>query len=71
VGRRITQPTAAPRRPRQPRLHVRPAIQRVLDTMTDAAAHVTIERLDILGSNHLNTALYSELFDGRKPPPVL
>jgi transcriptional regulator with XRE-family HTH domain len=62
-----TQPTAAPR-PRQPRRRVRPAIQRVLDTMTDAAAHVTNERLDILASNHLNTALYSELFDGRMPP---
>jgi transcriptional regulator with XRE-family HTH domain len=63
-----TQPTAAPRRARPPRQRVRPAIQRVLETMTDAAAHVTNERLDILASNHLNAALYSELFDGRMPP---
>jgi transcriptional regulator with XRE-family HTH domain len=62
------QPTVAPRRPRQPRQRVRPAIQRVLDAMTEAAAHVTNERLDILASNHLNTALYSELFAGRVPP---
>jgi transcriptional regulator with XRE-family HTH domain len=62
------QPTVAPRRPRQPRQRVRPAIQRVLDAMTDGAAHVTNERLDILASNQLNTALYSELFDGRVPP---
>ena len=62
------QPTVAPRRPRQPRQRVRPAIQGVLDAMTDAAAHVINERLDILASNHLNTALYSQLFDGRVPP---
>ena len=36
--------------------------------MTDAAAHVTNERLDILASNHLNTALYSELLNGRSLP---
>jgi transcriptional regulator with XRE-family HTH domain len=62
------QPTVAPRRQRQPRQRVRPAIQRVLDAMTDAAAHLTNERLDILASNELNHALYSELFDGRVPP---
>jgi transcriptional regulator with XRE-family HTH domain len=60
--------TVAPRRQGQPRQRVRPAIQRVLDAMTDAAAHVTNERLDILASNQLNSALYSELFDGRVPP---
>jgi transcriptional regulator with XRE-family HTH domain len=62
------QPTVAPRRRRQPRQRVRPAIQAVLDAMTNAAAHVTNERLDILASNHLNSALYSDLFDGRTPP---
>jgi transcriptional regulator with XRE-family HTH domain len=62
------QPAVGPRRQRQPRHRVRPAIQRVLDAMTDAAAHVTNERLDILASNELNSALYSELFDGRVPP---
>ena len=62
------QPTVTPRRQRQPPQRVRPAIQHVLDAMTDAAAHVTNERLDILASNQLNYALYSELFDGRVPP---
>jgi hypothetical protein len=36
--------------------------------MTHAAAHVTNDRLDILASNQLNHALYSELFDGRAGP---
>jgi transcriptional regulator with XRE-family HTH domain len=62
------QPTVSPRAQRQPRQRVRPAIQRVLDAMTHAAAHVTNERLDILASNQLNYALYSELFAGRVPP---
>jgi transcriptional regulator with XRE-family HTH domain len=62
------QPAVAPRRRRQPRQRVRPAIQRVLDAMTDAAAHVTNERLDILASNQLNSALYSELLTGRELP---
>jgi transcriptional regulator with XRE-family HTH domain len=62
------QPTAAPRRHRPPRHSVRPPIQRVLDAMTDAPAHITNERLDILATNQLNAALYSELFGGREPP---
>ena len=62
------QPTVAPRRSRKPRKRVRPPIQRVLDAMTDAAAHVTNERLDILASNHLNNAFYSELLNGRSLP---
>jgi transcriptional regulator with XRE-family HTH domain len=65
---RAVQPTAAPRRRRPPRQRVRPAIQRVLDAMTDAAAHITNERLDIIASNQLNFALYSELFDGQELP---
>jgi transcriptional regulator with XRE-family HTH domain len=62
------RPTVAPRRHRQPRQCVRPAVQQILDAMTDAAAHVINERLDILASNQLNYALYSELFAGRVPP---
>jgi transcriptional regulator with XRE-family HTH domain len=62
-------PAVARRRRRQAaRQRVRPAIQRVLDAMTDAAAHVTNERLDILASNQLNLALYSELLAGRELP---
>jgi hypothetical protein len=44
-------------------------VHQILDAMTDAAAHVTNERLDILASNQLNHALYSELLAGR-PAPV-
>jgi transcriptional regulator with XRE-family HTH domain len=62
------QPTVSPRGPRQSHQRVRPAVQQILDAMTDAAAHVTNERLDILASNQLNHALYSELFTGRTPP---
>src|SRR5690349_20607889 len=64
----VAQPTVTRRPERRPRHRVRAPIQRVLDAMTQAAAHVTNDRLDILASNHLNTALYSELFDGRVPP---
>ena len=62
------QPTVSPRTQRQPRQRVRPNVQQILDAMTHAAAHVTNERLDILASNQLNHALYSELFAGRVPP---
>jgi hypothetical protein len=62
------QPTVAPRRRRPARQRVRPAVQQILDAMTHAAAHVTNERLDIVASNRLNLALYSELFAGRVPP---
>jgi len=62
------QPTVSPRTQRQPRQRVRPNVQQILDAMTHAAAHVTNERLDILASNQLNHALYSELFAGRTPP---
>jgi transcriptional regulator with XRE-family HTH domain len=62
------QPTVSPRPQRRPRQRVRPNVQQILDAMTHAAAHVTNERLDILASNQLNHALYSELFAGRTPP---
>lgn len=41
---------------------VRPSVQRVLDTMTEAAAFVRNGRLDILSMNRLGYALYSEVF---------
>jgi hypothetical protein len=66
---RAAQPAGlSPRRHRSPRQHIRPAVQQVLDGMTHAAAHVGNDRLDILASNELNLALYSELFGGRRPP---
>lgn len=39
---------------------VRPAVQRVLDTIADAAAFVRNGRLDIPSANRLGYALYSE-----------
>jgi len=62
------QPTISTRRPPRARERVRPAVRQILDAMTHAAAHVVNERLDILASNQLNEALYSELFAGRVPP---
>jgi transcriptional regulator with XRE-family HTH domain len=47
---------------------VRPGMQRVLDTITTAAAFVRNGRLDILGANRLGYALYSDAFaDSRRP----
>ena len=47
---------------------IRPGVQRMLDTITDAAAFVRNDRLDILSANRLGYALYSEAFvDTRRP----
>jgi transcriptional regulator with XRE-family HTH domain len=50
---------------------VRPAVQRVLDTMTESAAFVRNRRLDMLGANRLGYALYSDAFAGARRPPNL
>src|SRR4051812_35856932 len=62
------QPTVSPRRPRQSRQRVRPVVQQMLDAMTNAAVHVTNERLEILATNQLNSALYTLLLAGRPAP---
>lgn len=47
---------------------VRPGIQRLLDALSDAPAWVRNGRMDILASNRLGRALYSELFaDPHRP----
>jgi transcriptional regulator with XRE-family HTH domain len=51
--------------------HVRPGVQRVLDSMTDAAAFVRNSRLDILSANRLGYALYSEAFSNPHRPANL
>ena len=54
----------SPRAPRRRRAQtVRPGIQRLLDSITDAAAFVRNGRLDILATNHLARALYSPVYD--------
>jgi transcriptional regulator with XRE-family HTH domain len=56
------------RRKRTPPHRVRPAIQQVLDAMTDAPAWVRNGRHDILAMNQLARALYSPvLADPRRP----
>jgi len=57
-----------PSRRRQPPQQVRPGVQRVLDTMTDAAAFVRNGRLDILTANRLGYALYSDAYANPERP---
>src|SRR3954453_19924394 len=51
--------------------HVRPGVQRLLDSMTEAAAFVRNSRLDILSGNRLGYALYSEAFSNPARPANL
>ena len=50
---------------------VRPSVQQLLDSMTDAAAFVRNSRLDILSANRLGYALYSEAFANPERPTNL
>jgi transcriptional regulator with XRE-family HTH domain len=62
-GHLIDLVRAAKQRPAKRRTspsHVRPGVQQLLDSMTDAAAFVRNSRLDILSANRLGYALYSE-----------
>jgi transcriptional regulator with XRE-family HTH domain len=48
---------------------LRPALQQVLDTITDAPAWIRNDYLDIVAANQLSRALYSAMFaDPRRPP---
>jgi PAS domain-containing protein len=57
---RLANVTAAHRSPPAP--HVRPAVKRIVDAMTEVPAFVRNGRFDILYANPLAEALYSELF---------
>jgi transcriptional regulator with XRE-family HTH domain len=58
---RAAGPATRPRRrPRQQR--IRPSVQFALDAITGAPAFVRNGRLDILGTNRLGHALYSEMY---------
>ena len=46
---------------------VRPVVQRILDSMTDAPAFVLSGRLDVLAANRLGRALYAPLFTDAVP----
>jgi transcriptional regulator with XRE-family HTH domain len=66
---RAAHPTGAPKRRRPSRPRVRPEVQWTLDAMTGAAAYVGNDRLDILATNALGRALFSELYDTPTRPP--
>jgi transcriptional regulator with XRE-family HTH domain len=61
----------ATRRSPSRRRHLQPEVQQVLDAITDGAADVRNERGDILATNKLAYALYSEIHaEGLHPPNV-
>jgi transcriptional regulator with XRE-family HTH domain len=59
---RAAHPTGAPKRRRSPKPRIRPEIQWTLDAITGAAAYVGNDRLDVLATNQLGRALFSELY---------
>ena len=65
---RAAQPTGARPRRRQAKPRIRPEIQWTLDAITGAAACVGNDRLDILATNELGRALFSELYAARARP---
>jgi transcriptional regulator with XRE-family HTH domain len=62
AGTAIRAPRRAARQP------VRPAVQRILDSMTTTPAYVRDGHLDILAANQLGNALFSPLFDSPARP---
>ena len=50
---------------------IRPSVQRILDSMTTAAAFVRNGRLDLLAINSLGRALYAPVFDDDRRPANL
>jgi len=64
-----TTSARAPRR--RARQQIRPAVQRILDAMTDAPAFIRNARLDVLAANRLGFALYAPVFDDPVRPANL
>lgn len=58
----------APRTRKQPASSVRPAVQQVLDAMSDAPAWVRNGRHDIVAANRMGRALYAPVFDDPRRP---
>jgi transcriptional regulator with XRE-family HTH domain len=69
LARAASARTAArpPRRPAGPQ--VRPAVQRILDSMATSPAYLRNGRMDILAANQLGRALYAPIFDSPAQPP--
>jgi transcriptional regulator with XRE-family HTH domain len=65
---RAAHPSGAPKRRRAPKPRIRPEIQWTLDAITGAAAYVGNDRLDILATNQLGRALFSELYTAPNRP---
>jgi len=59
---RAAQPAGARPRRRHAKPRIRPEIQWTLDAITGAAAYLGSDRLDILATNELGRALFSELY---------
>ena len=64
---RTASPVRSPLR-RAARQHVRPTVQRVLDSMFGTPAFVLNARHDILGANALGRALFSPMYADREGP---
>ncbi|WP_425838539.1 helix-turn-helix transcriptional regulator [Streptomyces fractus] len=66
----LARAASAPRRPARRRTAqpIRPALQQLLDAMTDAPAFIRNGRLDILATNRLGKALYWPLFQDPARP---
>jgi transcriptional regulator with XRE-family HTH domain len=62
--------SASPTVRRRPSVHtLRPAVQRILDTMAAVPAYVRNDRMDILGGNRFGLALCSPIVDSTCGPP--
>ncbi|HEY8720528.1 helix-turn-helix transcriptional regulator [Pengzhenrongella sp.] len=66
---RVANSHTTPRRRRVSHT-VRPLVQQLLDSMTDAPAFVLNERLDVLAANGLGRALYAPMFGADPRTPV-
>jgi len=67
---RAANATIAARAPRRPAGQpVRPAVQRILDSMAITPAYLRNGRMDILAANQLGRALYAPVFDSSAQPP--
>lgn len=64
----LARASSPPRRSPRPATTVRPAVQQVLDAITDAPAWVRNGRHDIVATNALGRALYAPVFDDPRRP---
>jgi transcriptional regulator with XRE-family HTH domain len=65
---RAAKPTRAPRR--RSKVQVRPRVQWLLDSMSSSAVIALNGRMDSLAANTLGRALYSPVYDPRRPPNI-